>query len=227
MLCCYVMASRHRSYAYVFVPDRFCGMTANLLKGEGTLLGTIRLQKHSRRNVQNGQSNNKREAELEDNGSNNHRIEANEDRPKRGRIVFTNVLSAEKFKGSEPGFLLPPTSIAAHAVDDVLETNEVKDLDLVGTAATTIEKGSKYWIQVLPFLPPPPQVPQNAHSQYRVLPSLWGQQRETKVFAAMRGGEREVKSKAEGEGGGSVVALVQGWELAGWQWLAVAGIGLG
>ena len=74
----------------------FCGMTANLMKGEGTLLGTIRLEKHSRWNVQNGQSNNNREAELEDNGGNNHGIQANDDRPKRGRMVFTNVLSAEK-----------------------------------------------------------------------------------------------------------------------------------
>ncbi|XP_057505794.1 uncharacterized protein LOC130789083 [Actinidia eriantha] len=73
--------------------------STNLMKGEGTLLGTIRLEKHSRWNVQNGQSNNNREAELEDNGNNNHRIQANEDGPKRGRIVFTNVLSAEKVQG--------------------------------------------------------------------------------------------------------------------------------
>ncbi|GFZ05536.1 hypothetical protein Acr_17g0011080 [Actinidia rufa] len=141
--------------------------STNLMKGEGTLLGTIKLGKHSRRNVQNVQSNNNREVELEDNGSNNHRIQAIEDRPKQGGIVFTNVLSAEKFKGSEPDFLLPPTSIAAHAVDDVLETNEVEDLDVVGTAAATIEKGSKHGFQGLPFLPPPPPVPQNAYTQYR------------------------------------------------------------
>ncbi|PSS05801.1 Zinc finger CCCH domain-containing protein [Actinidia chinensis var. chinensis] len=141
--------------------------STNLMKGEGTLLGTIKLGKHSRRNVQNVQSNNNREVELEDNGSNNHRIQAIEDRPKQGGIVFTNVLSAEKFKGSEPDFLLPPTSIAAHAVDDVLETNEVDDLNIVGTAAATIEKGSKHGFQGLPFLPPPPPVPPNAYTQYR------------------------------------------------------------
>ena len=61
--------------------------------------------------------------------------------------------------------MLPPTSIAAHAVDDVLETNEVEDLDVVGTATATIEKGSKHGFQGLPFLPPPPPVPPNAYTQ--------------------------------------------------------------
>ncbi|GMP66924.1 hypothetical protein CsSME_00027083 [Camellia sinensis var. sinensis] len=72
--------------------------SANLMKGEGTMMGTIRLQKNSRWNMQHFQYNNNKEAEIEDNGNNNRRTLANEDMPKRGKNLFTNVSSAEKMK---------------------------------------------------------------------------------------------------------------------------------
>ncbi|KAL7216208.1 hypothetical protein ACSBR1_028205 [Camellia fascicularis] len=144
--------------------------SANLMKGEGTMMGTIRLQKNSRWNMQHSQYNNNKEAEIEDNGNNNRRTLANEDMPKRGKNLFTNVSSAEKFKGSEPGLILPPTSMAAHAVDEVLETIEVEDLEVVETASAGVHKGGTSGIPGLPFpLPPPPPrpVPQNGYSQYQ------------------------------------------------------------
>ncbi|KAI8006977.1 Zinc finger CCCH domain-containing protein 13 [Camellia lanceoleosa] len=146
--------------------------SANLMKGEGTMMGTIRLQKNSRWNMQHFQYNNNKEAEIEDNGNNNRRTLANEDMPKRGKNLFTNVSSAEKFKGSEPGLILPPTSMAAHAVDEVLETIEVEDLEVVETASAGVHKGGTSGIPGLPFpLPPPPPpprpVPQNGYSQYQ------------------------------------------------------------
>ncbi|KAI8007990.1 Zinc finger CCCH domain-containing protein 13 [Camellia lanceoleosa] len=146
--------------------------SANLMKGEGTMMGTIRLQKNSRWNMQHFEYNNNKEAEIEDNGNNNRRTLANEDMPKRGKNLFTNVSSAEKFKGSEPGLILPPTSMAAHAVDEVLETIEVEDLEVVETASAGVHKGGASGIPGLPFpLPPPPPpprpVPQNGYSQYQ------------------------------------------------------------
>ncbi|GMP66923.1 hypothetical protein CsSME_00027083 [Camellia sinensis var. sinensis] len=147
--------------------------SANLMKGEGTMMGTIRLQKNSRWNMQHFQYNNNKEAEIEDNGNNNRRTLANEDMPKRGKNLFTNVSSAEKFKGSEPGLILPPTSMAAHAVDEVLETIEVEDLEVVETASAGVHKGGTSGIPGLPFpLPPPPPppprpVPQNGYPQYQ------------------------------------------------------------
>ncbi|CAL5406354.1 unnamed protein product [Camellia sinensis] len=196
------------------------GRGANLMKGEGTMMGTIRLQKNSRWNMQHFQYNNNKEAEIEDNGNNNRRTLANEDMPKRGKNLFTNVSSAEKhidrgcdisgaemfhnctkylaqhhqtcspvvsggffqvqdgiqslrFKGSEPGLILPPTSMAAHAVDEVLETIEVEDLEVVETASAGVHKGGTSGIPGLPFpLPPPPPppprpVPQNGYPQYQ------------------------------------------------------------
>ncbi|CAL5342464.1 unnamed protein product [Camellia sinensis] len=175
---------------------------ANLMKGEGTMMGTIRLQKNTRWNMQHFQYNNNKEAEIEDNGNNNRRTLANEDMPKRGKNLFTNVSSAEKwsrnvhnctkylaqhhqtcspvvsggffqFKGSEPGLILPPTSMAAHAVDEVLETIEVEDLEVVETASAGVHKGGTSGIPGLPFpLPPPPPppprpVPQNGYPQYQ------------------------------------------------------------
>ncbi|KAF5948441.1 hypothetical protein HYC85_014398 [Camellia sinensis] len=188
--------------------------SANLMKGEGTMMGTIRLQKNSRWNMQHFQYNNNKEAEIEDNGNNNRRTLANEDMPKRGKNLFTNVSSVEKvpfylfilvcifvdwhikahssygpvrnsqneeplilvaqlFKGSEPGLILPPTSMAAHAVDEVLETIEVEDLEVVETASAGVHKGGTSGIPGLPFpLPPPPPppprpVPQNGYPQYQ------------------------------------------------------------
>ncbi|GMP66925.1 hypothetical protein CsSME_00027083 [Camellia sinensis var. sinensis] len=84
-----------------------------------------------------------------------------------------HFLKYDNFKGSEPGLILPPTSMAAHAVDEVLETIEVEDLEVVETASAGVHKGGTSGIPGLPFpLPPPPPppprpVPQNGYPQYQ------------------------------------------------------------
>ncbi|XP_052177955.1 zinc finger CCCH domain-containing protein 13 [Diospyros lotus] len=133
--------------------------SGNLMKGEGPMIRSTRLEKRSRWNVQHPQSNSNNIAEAEDNRHGDGWTHANEDRAKRGRIVFAHVPSAEKFKGSEPGFVLPPTSMAAHAVDEAIEAEE----DLVAEG----EKGVTNGKSGLLFPPPPPPAPQNAYLQYR------------------------------------------------------------
>lgn len=65
------------------------------MKGEGTLTGVARSVKHSRWNEQHAQFN-MRDGEVDYNGTSDHRTVANEAIPKRGKIVFANVPSAEK-----------------------------------------------------------------------------------------------------------------------------------
>lgn len=65
------------------------------MKGEGTLTGVARSVKHSRWNEQHAQFNT-RDGEVDYNGTSDHRTVANEAIPKRGKIVFANVPSAEK-----------------------------------------------------------------------------------------------------------------------------------
>lgn len=143
--------------------------SANLMKGEGSPTGVTRLVKHSRWNAQHAQFNNTRDEPVDYYGTIDHRTIANEAIPKRGKIVFTNVPSAEKFKGSEPA-LVPPTSMAAHAADEVVEAIEmVEDPEAFETDSAAVEKGATYRMQGLPFPllpPPPPPLPQHLYSQY-------------------------------------------------------------
>ncbi|KAA8526484.1 hypothetical protein F0562_008313 [Nyssa sinensis] len=116
----------------------------NLEGPEEPKLGTIRLQKFSRWNTQRAKSNSNKEAEIEDNGNN-----------------------GLKLKGPETGFLLPSTGMAAHAVDEVEMIEMQGKIEVVETASTGVEKGAAYEIPGLPFLPPPPPLPQNAYLEYK------------------------------------------------------------
>ncbi|KAI8551888.1 hypothetical protein RHMOL_Rhmol06G0221800 [Rhododendron molle] len=141
--------------------------SANLMKGDGTLTGVARSVKHSRWNEQHAQFNNTRDGEVDFNGTGDHRIVTNEAIPKRGKFVFANVPSAEK--GSELG-LVPPTGMAAHAVDEGLETMEVEgNLDVFETASVALEKGATNGMPGLPFPlpPPPPPLSHHAYSKYK------------------------------------------------------------
>lgn len=91
---------RHSGFKLVLVcgPNIFLLTPANLTKGEGTLTGVARSVKHSRWNEQHAQFNNTRDGEVDYNGIGDHRTVANEAIPKRGKIVFANVLSAEKVR---------------------------------------------------------------------------------------------------------------------------------
>uniref|UniRef100_A0A5B7A322 Putative zinc finger CCCH domain-containing protein 13 isoform X1 n=1 Tax=Davidia involucrata TaxID=16924 RepID=A0A5B7A322_DAVIN len=140
----------------------------NLEGPEESKLGTIRLEKFSRWNTR-AWSNSNKEAEIEDNGNSGRRPLANEDKPKRGKNFSANITLADKLKGSETGFLLPSTGMAAHAEDEVVEMIEMQGkFEVAETASTGVEKGAAYEILGLPFpLPPPPPLPQNAYSEYK------------------------------------------------------------
>ncbi|XP_058220271.1 zinc finger CCCH domain-containing protein 13 [Rhododendron vialii] len=144
-------------------------LRVNVETAEELKSGVARSVKHSRWNEQHAQFNNTRDGEVDYNGTGDHRTVANEAIPKRGKIVFANVPSAEKSKGSEQG-LVPPTGMAAHAVDEGLETMEVEgDLDVFETASTAVEKGATYGVPGLPFPlpPPPPPLSHHAYSKYK------------------------------------------------------------
>ncbi|KAA8524580.1 hypothetical protein F0562_011003 [Nyssa sinensis] len=115
---------------------------ANSSKGEGFMMGKVRLEKFSWWNGQH--------------------------KPKRRRKFSTNLTLADQLKGSKLGFLLPSTCMAAHAVDVVETIKMVEKFELVGAASTGVEKGAAYEIPGFPFpLLPPLPVPQNAYSEFK------------------------------------------------------------
>lgn len=79
-----------------------------------------------------------------------------------------------QFKGSELG-LVPPTGMAAHAVDEGLETMEVEgDLDVFETVSAAVEKGATYGMPGLPFPLPPPPPPLSHHAYSKVTFLIFG-----------------------------------------------------
>ncbi|PON68775.1 Zinc finger, CCCH-type [Parasponia andersonii] len=90
---------------------------------------------------------------------------AKEGKHEKRRIV--NILSADKLKTSESGFLLPSTSMAAHAVDEDVEIELDDNVGVIGTASTRFEKGVAGKIKGLPLtLPSPPPILKTNYSQY-------------------------------------------------------------
>ena len=69
-----------------------------LMRGEGLVIRSTRLEKRSRWNVHRPQSNSNNIMEAEGNKHGDGWTHANEDRAKRGRNVFAHVPLAEKFK---------------------------------------------------------------------------------------------------------------------------------
>lgn len=78
-------------------------------------------------------------------------------------LAYLNV--QVKFSGS--GLLLPSTSMAAHAIDELVEIELEENIEVVENVSTQIDKGATtYDDRRLPFvLPPPPQVPRNTYPQ--------------------------------------------------------------
>lgn len=83
-------------------------------------------------------------------------------------VTWENILKCfccnVQVKGSDTSYLLPSTSMAAHAVDDLIEAIEEEKLETVN-AATTLVNGKTDDKVGLPCLPPPPPIPQNAYNQ--------------------------------------------------------------
>ncbi|KAF8414080.1 hypothetical protein HHK36_002079 [Tetracentron sinense] len=72
-----------------------------------------------------------------------------------------------QLKGSESGPLLPSTSMAAHAIDELIEVIEMEKIEVVDAASRAVEKGNTDESAGLPYLlPPPPPAPQNAYNEY-------------------------------------------------------------
>ncbi|KAL6570673.1 hypothetical protein OROGR_000223 [Orobanche gracilis] len=78
---------------------------------------------------------------------------------------------ASMYKVSEMGLPLPPTGIAAQAMDEDVEVVDLNDESRVaGTASTQAETDLKLKFLHAPFLPPPPplpSIPPNIYLQYK------------------------------------------------------------
>lgn len=70
-------------------------------------------------------------------------------------------------KVSESGLVLPSTSMAAHAMDDVVDIVETEE-KFEGTVLIDAENEATFKIPPMLFPPPPPPpIPQNAYVQVR------------------------------------------------------------
>lgn len=80
--------------------------------------------------------------------------------------VWNNWLILQP-KGSGLGLPAPSTSMAAHAIDELVEIEAEENIEVVETASGKIDKGaSTCGVRRLPFLLPPPlPVPRNTYSQ--------------------------------------------------------------
>lgn len=79
-------------------------------------------------------------------------------------LFFMEIL---QYKASETGLTLPSTGIAAHAIDEDVEVVEMDDKFQGAAAASTGADETEVTLKIprLPFLPPPPPIPQNAYIQ--------------------------------------------------------------
>ncbi|XP_058072699.1 zinc finger CCCH domain-containing protein 13 isoform X3 [Magnolia sinica] len=137
---------------------------------EGLLSGKIKLEMLTRWQGPAQVENNSKEAELLNKiptGNNVRRPLANAIKHKRGKNDSSSTASLDKVKGSEAGHLLPPTSMAAHAVDEFIEAIELEEKFETGGTATAPENGTSEDKAGFPFLPPPPpKIPQKIYTQY-------------------------------------------------------------
>ncbi|XP_010267784.1 PREDICTED: zinc finger CCCH domain-containing protein 13 [Nelumbo nucifera] len=140
---------------------------ATARKREGILSGKTRLEKFTRWDGPSVQSENIKEAEVVNRiltGKNGYiRPLENVSKHKRGKIGSLSSASIDKVKGSE----LPSTSMAAHAVDELVEITEMEKFEVLESASNPFDKGTIDEQTGLSHLPPPPPVvPQNAYKQY-------------------------------------------------------------
>ncbi|XP_022895094.1 zinc finger CCCH domain-containing protein 13 isoform X2 [Olea europaea var. sylvestris] len=128
-----------------------------------------KLAKLSRRHVHHLQSSYSKEPEAYGDANNGHKQSALVEKERN----TPDTALPDKFKVSESGLPLPPTGMAAHAVDEdveVVETEEKAHVVAAASAGAGPEVAPK--IPRLPFLPPPPPpppplIPQNVYIQYK------------------------------------------------------------
>ncbi|KAI5678251.1 hypothetical protein M9H77_09201 [Catharanthus roseus] len=90
------------------------------------------------------------------------------DEYKRTISTSTEFASSNKPKVFEASLMLPSTSMAAHANDEVVDIIEMDEkFELMGTASMN-ETEAAFKVPPVPFPPvPPPPVPENAYAQYK------------------------------------------------------------
>ncbi|XP_011100294.1 zinc finger CCCH domain-containing protein 13 isoform X3 [Sesamum indicum] len=159
-------SSPHRKRSRVTLEARDISNRVNPA-GERAEIGKMRVEKLSRRSENRDQVSNSRKPEADRDAYNGRGPLAYEDKSRRGTNLPADIASADKYKVSETGLLLPSTGIAAHAMDEDVEVVETEDKLPAGVAASTGDetevtlKGSR-----LPFLPPPPPpIPQDVYLQ--------------------------------------------------------------
>ncbi|WCJ37603.1 Zinc finger CCCH domain-containing protein 13 [Euphorbia peplus] len=103
---------------------------------------------------------------IADNENDRHQSVGNEVRQRKGKSVSVSISSSDKVKGSGSGVQAPSTSMAAHAINEIVEIENVEE-DNVEVLQTQTQ--TAYEARKLPFLlpPPPPVLPTTAWSQYK------------------------------------------------------------
>ncbi|XP_031254541.1 zinc finger CCCH domain-containing protein 40 [Pistacia vera] len=140
---------------------------ANLTKDRGRWTESIPSEKVSRWNVHPFQSNVGIEVEAVNDGNSNHGPLLDQGKLKRRKNISTSFPAADKLTNLGSGNLLPSTSIAAHAVDDEVETEVEKIEQVVEMASAGNDKRVIFNAKRMPFrLPPPAPISRNAYLQY-------------------------------------------------------------
>uniref|UniRef100_B9HE30 C3H1-type domain-containing protein n=1 Tax=Populus trichocarpa TaxID=3694 RepID=B9HE30_POPTR len=91
----------------------------------------------------------------------------NEGKQKKGKGVSASI-PLDKTKGSCSVLQVPSTSMAARAIDDLVEIEMEENVEVVENISRGIVRGgATYEARSLPFsLPPPPPIHRNTHSKY-------------------------------------------------------------
>lgn len=91
----------------------------------------------------------------------------NEGKQKKGKGVSTSI-PLDKTKGSCSVLHVPSTSMAARAIDNLVEIEMEENVEVVENISRGIVRGgATYEARSLPFsLPPPPPIHRNTHSKY-------------------------------------------------------------
>ncbi|KAK6919392.1 hypothetical protein RJ641_015296 [Dillenia turbinata] len=135
--------------------------------GENFKAGPIRLDNLPRWNLEHARSNYRKDSREIKQGNNGHKhLEKGKHKGERNKSA--TVSSIDKFKSSET--MLPSTSMAAHAVDEIIDSVEVDEkIDTVEKAFVGAQNTHVHEVagtQHMFPLPPPPPPLRNGYSQY-------------------------------------------------------------
>ncbi|XP_050206474.1 zinc finger CCCH domain-containing protein 13 isoform X2 [Mercurialis annua] len=141
---------------------------AKLTTGGGDHAETMTTAKPFQLNAYSAQLDVNKEVMMVDDGNDSDQPRRNKGKQKRKKSV--SISSVDKIKGPGVGPMAPSTSMAAHAIDELVEVELEESIDVAETTTLEIDKGAaKYGVTTrLPFpLPPPPPLPQTTYSEYK------------------------------------------------------------